>query len=79
MGAIPDNSTRDREDGVPVGKEAGMSTHTQPCEYQECQCTVTGGVQGANYCSEVCRARDSEAEEMSVGCACGHSPCDGPD
>ena len=56
-----------------------MSTHTQPCEYQECQCTVTGGVQGANYCSEVCRARDSEAEEMSVGCACGHSPCDGPD
>jgi len=56
-----------------------MSTMTQPCEYEECQCTVTGGVEGASYCSEVCEARDGSDEEMATGCACGHSPCDASD
>jgi len=53
-----------------------MSTHTQPCEYSECNCTVTGGMSGAAYCSEVCESRDTNDEEMELVCACGHSPCD---
>ncbi len=56
-----------------------MSSRTQPCEYQECQCTVTGAVEGATYCSDVCESRDNDDEEMAVGCECGHSPCDAPD
>jgi hypothetical protein len=55
-----------------------MSTMTQPCEYEMCNCTVTGGTEGAAYCSEVCRERDSSDEEMENGCECGHSPCDEP-
>ena len=53
-----------------------MNTYTQPCEHQECNCMVTGGTEGAAYCSEVCEARDSTDEEMEVTCACGHPPCD---
>jgi hypothetical protein len=53
-----------------------MSTHTQPCEYSECNCTVTGGMSGAAYCSDVCKSRDTDDEEMELVCACGHSPCD---
>ncbi len=56
-----------------------MSTHTQPCEYQECQCTVTGPVEGAAYCSDICESRDTDDEEMATGCECGHPPCDAPD
>jgi hypothetical protein len=53
-----------------------MNTMTQPCEYELCNCTVTGGTAGAAYCSEECRARDSNDEEMATACECGHSPCD---
>jgi len=53
-----------------------MSTHTQPCEYTECACVVTGAVEGASYCSDICRDRDGQSEEMEVGCECGHPPCD---
>jgi hypothetical protein len=56
-----------------------MNRLTQPCEYQECQCTVTGNVEGAAYCSAVCQHRDGLDEQMSVGCECGHPPCDAPD
>jgi hypothetical protein len=56
-----------------------MSTHTQPCEYQHCLCTVTGAVEGAAYCSAVCEGRDGTDEQMEVGCECGHPPCDGAD
>ena len=56
--------------------DVGMSTMTQPCEYELCHCTVTGGTDGAAYCSDVCRDRDSTDEEMEVGCECGHPPCD---
>ncbi len=52
------------------------ATHTQPCEYAECNCQVTGAVQGAAYCSDVCQERDSTDEEMELVCACGHPPCD---
>jgi len=52
-----------------------MSTMTQPCEHEDCKCVVTGGTEGAAYCSEECRSRD-EAEEMESNCACGHPPCD---
>ena len=38
---------------------------------------VTGGLEGAAYCSDICEARDSTDEEMEGGaCACGHPPCD---
>jgi hypothetical protein len=53
-----------------------MSTYTQPCEYQECNCTVTGGLEGAAYCSDICERRDSTDEENESTCACGHPPCD---
>ncbi len=53
-----------------------MSTMTQPCEYEMCNCTVTGGTEGAAYCSEECKARDTDSEENELACACGHSPCD---
>ena len=53
-----------------------MNTYTQPCEYQECNCTVTGGIEGASYCSEICERRDSTDEEMEATCPCGHPPCD---
>ena len=53
-----------------------MSTFTQPCEYRECNCTVTGGVEGAAYCSAECEQRDSTDEEMEETCICGHPPCD---
>ena len=55
----------------------GMSTMTQPCEYELCNCTVTGRSEGgAAYCSEICRERDSKDEELETACECGHSPCD---
>ena len=57
----------------------GMSTMTQPCEYAECNCTVTGDTEGAAYCSEVCRARDNEDEQMTTACECGHPQCDESD
>jgi hypothetical protein len=53
-----------------------MSTLTQPCEYLECQCIITGAVEGAAYCSDICRSRDEGDEEAEVGCECGHPPCD---
>lgn len=53
-----------------------MSTHTQPCEYTECNCTVVGALAGAAYCSEICEQRDSTDEENETVCACGHPPCD---
>jgi len=53
-----------------------MSTHSQTCEHAECHCVVVGPVEGASYCSDVCRERDNQSEEMEVGCECGHSPCD---
>ncbi|HEY4441541.1 MAG TPA: hypothetical protein VGN14_13875 [Candidatus Elarobacter sp.] len=53
-----------------------MSTLTQPCEYAECNCTVTGRTAGASYCSDVCESRDSTDEEMESTCECGHPPCD---
>jgi hypothetical protein len=55
-----------------------MSTYTQPCEYQDCQCTVTGALRGGAYCSEICAARDTSDEETMTACECGHSPCDTP-
>jgi hypothetical protein len=55
-----------------------MKTHTQPCEYQECQCVVTGAVEGASYCSDICESRDTNDEEMESACECGHPPCDSP-
>ena len=56
-----------------------MSSMTQPCEYAECNCTVTGDLAGAAYCSEECRARDNEDEQMTAACECGHPPCDESD
>jgi hypothetical protein len=56
--------------------KGGMNTYTQPCEYQECNCTVTGGLEGAAYCSAECEQRDSTDEEMEATCICGHPPCD---
>jgi len=53
-----------------------MSTYTQPCEYELCNCTVTGGLEGASYCSDVCESRDARDEEAESTCACGHPPCD---
>jgi len=54
-----------------------MKTMTQPCEYALCNCTVTGLTEGGGaYCSEICRDRDTQDEEMEAGCECGHSPCD---
>ena len=49
---------------------------TQPCEYEMCNCTVTGRTEGAAYCSEECRERDTTDEENELACLCGHSPCD---
>jgi hypothetical protein len=53
-----------------------MSTMTQSCEYELCNCSVTGPTEGAAYCSETCQARDSSDEEMETACECGHPPCD---
>ncbi|GAC1424368.1 MAG: hypothetical protein NVSMB5_18340 [Candidatus Velthaea sp.] len=53
-----------------------MNTYTQPCEYAECNCTITGGTEGAAYCSEICEQRDTTDEEMTVACECAHPPCD---
>jgi len=53
-----------------------MSTMTQPCEYEECKCTVTGGTEGAAYCSDECAARDGSDEEYEDNCICGHPQCD---
>ncbi len=53
-----------------------MSTFTQPCEYTLCNCMVTGGLEGAAYCSDVCESRDSTDEESEATCACAHPPCD---
>ncbi len=53
-----------------------MSTMTQPCEYELCNCQVTGRTEGAAYCSEICQERDGSAEEFEAECECGHSPCD---
>jgi hypothetical protein len=55
-----------------------MSTMTQPCEYEYCNCTVTGGMEGASYCSPECESRDDVQEQNEVDCICGHSPCDEP-
>ncbi len=55
-----------------------MSTMTQPCEYEYCNCTVTGGTEGAAYCSPECASRDDVQEQNEVDCICGHSPCDEP-
>jgi hypothetical protein len=51
-------------------------TMTQPCEYSLCNCQATGNTAGAAYCSEICRDRDTNDEEMEVACECGHPPCD---
>jgi hypothetical protein len=61
---------------VPIGYTAAMSIMTQSCEYELCNCSVTGGTEGAAYCSDTCRERDSSDEEMETACECGHSPCD---
>ena len=53
-----------------------MNAHTQPCEYELCNCVVSGEIEGASYCSDICRSRDGQNEEMESGCECGHSPCD---
>jgi hypothetical protein len=53
-----------------------MSSHTQPCEYEYCKCTVTGELDDAAYCSAICKARDTDREEMEENCECGHPPCD---
>jgi hypothetical protein len=55
-----------------------MSTMTQPCEYEYCNCVVTGGTEGASYCSPECASRDDVQEQNEVDCICGHSPCDEP-
>jgi hypothetical protein len=55
-----------------------MSTMTQPCEYEYCNCTVTGGTEGAAYCSPECASRDEVQEQNELDCICGHSPCDEP-
>jgi hypothetical protein len=55
-----------------------MSTMTQPCEYEYCNCTVTGATEGAAYCSPECASRDDVQEQNEVDCICGHSPCDEP-
>jgi hypothetical protein len=49
---------------------------TQPCEYSLCHCFVSASTTGANYCSDICRDRDTKDEEMEVACECGHPPCD---
>ncbi len=48
----------------------------QPCEYDLCNCVVTGGTEGAAFCSDECRSRATNDEETETGCECGHSPCD---
>ena len=53
-----------------------MNTMTQPCEYEYCNCTVTGGTEGAAYCSAECEQRDGADEEYEDECICGHPPCD---
>jgi hypothetical protein len=53
-----------------------MSTMTQPCEYEKCNCMVTGGTSGAAYCSDICEELDDVEEEMEETCSCGHPPCD---
>lgn len=53
-----------------------MSTHTQPCEYELCKCTVRGAVEGASYCSEICRSRDTTGEMTEENCECAHPACD---
>jgi hypothetical protein len=53
-----------------------MSTMTQSCEYELCNCSVTGSTEAATYCSETCRERDSSEEEYETACECGHPPCD---
>jgi hypothetical protein len=55
-----------------------MRTMTQPCEYEYCNCVVTGGTQGAAYCSPECEERDNVQEQNETECICGHSPCDEP-
>jgi len=49
---------------------------TQPCEYEECKCMVSGGTEGAAYCSDICQSRDSSDEEYEDNCECGHPECD---
>ena len=56
-----------------------MNTMTQPCEYELCHCTVTGGTEGAAYCSEECADRDSTELDPGRACECGHPPCDDSD
>lgn len=51
-------------------------TMTQPCEYPKCNCTVTATPETGGYCSEICRERDTDDEEMEVSCECGHPQCD---
>ena len=53
-----------------------MNTHTQPCEYAECNCQVTGGRGGRGLLQRRLPERDSTDEEMELVCACGHPPCD---
>lgn len=53
-----------------------MNTYTQPCEFEYCNCQVTGGTEGASYCSEICEQRDTTDEAADATCACGHPPCD---
>jgi len=55
-----------------------METMTQPCEYELCNCVVTGRPVGTAYCSDICKERDLLDEEVETGCECGHSPCDEP-
>jgi hypothetical protein len=52
------------------------NTMTQPCEYSLCNCSAVGSIEGGAYCSDICRERDSDEEEMESACECGHPPCD---
>jgi hypothetical protein len=54
-----------------------MNTMTQSCEYELCNCSVTGRADGgAAYCSETCKERDLHDEEAETACECAHPPCD---
>ena len=48
------------------------------CNYDPCNCKVSGPVEtGEAYCSDFCRdAMESSLE--SEMCSCGHPPCDEP-
>ncbi len=52
--------------------------HTTQCEHEDCVCEVTSPMRGAAYCSDYCEARDTNDEQMEMGCSCGHPGCDTP-